>query len=418
MKVRSKRKIQPLSLPSDKGCDKITPVTDFLRANYQIETNRYDPSVMRIRSLKKLYNFPDSVDDISLHMMQEGIPHTRQMIQMILRSPNQIKRYDPVKEYFDGLRGHLPEESHIDKLISHIRVREFGDRPRGYYQERAGRYIRRWLAAAAACALGRYANEAALVLVNEDEGDGKSALARSLCPAPLQDMFVTSSSDHRSFNPDQAMVTNFLVLFDEMRGITPARAEDFKMLLSSHTLPVRMRGDLCPIPRQRIASVLITTNNRMGSRHGFLYPALGTRRFICLHIEHIDWNYAGQVDVDALWAEALALCENPDFGYRLNREDYAEFAEVNQRYIIESPASVLLQQVFTLPDGTEETETWLTPTEVVAELHRLRLVKADVARYITPRHVGEALRSLGFTRKMIYGAGERLYKYHLKSLIG
>ena len=94
-----------MSLPSDKGCDKITPVTDFLRANYQIETNRYDPSVMRIRSLKKLYNFPVSVDDISLHMMQEGIPHTRQMIQMILRSPNQIKRYDPVKEYFDGLRG-------------------------------------------------------------------------------------------------------------------------------------------------------------------------------------------------------------------------------------------------------------------------------------------------------------------------
>ena len=417
MKIQPKRKIQPLSLGSTQASDKVTPVMDFLRENYQIETNRYNPSIMRVRSLKKIYNFPVSVDDISLHMLQEGVPHTRQMIQMILRSPNQIKRYDPVKEYFEGLRGHLPEESHIDRLLSHIRVREFGDRPAGYYQQRAVRYIRRWLAAAAACALGKYANEAALVFVNEDEGDGKSTLARSLCPGPLQDMFVTSSSDHRSFNADQAMVTNFLVLFDEMRGITPARAEDFKMLLSAQKLPVRMKGDLCPIPRPRIASVLITTNNRMGSRHGFLYPALGTRRFVCIHVERIDWSYAEKVDVDALWAEALALSEDPDFDFRLGREDYAELGEVNQRYIIESPASVLLQRVYTLPDGTEQDEMWRTPTEVVAELHRLRLVKSDVARFITPRNVGEALRSLGFERKMIYGAGERLYKYHLKPLL-
>ena len=99
--MRVQRKVQQLSFGAGAPSDKITQVMDFLKENYQIEVNRYDPNQIRIRSLKKNYRFPVSLDDISIHMMQMGIQHTRSMVQMILRSPNQMKTYDPITEYFD-----------------------------------------------------------------------------------------------------------------------------------------------------------------------------------------------------------------------------------------------------------------------------------------------------------------------------
>lgn len=416
--MRAQKKVKPLSFSAAQSSDKITPVMSFLKDNYAIEVNRYDPNTIRIRSLKKIYQFPVSLDDISLHMMQEGISHTRQMIQMILRSPNQMRTYDPIAEYFERVEKIELKESHIDKLIAHLRVREFGDRPDGYYHERASRYIRKWLVATVACATGRYANEAALIFVSEAGGNGKTTLAKFLCPPALEDMMATSSKDTATFNLDQAMVRNFFVFYDEMRGLTASSAEDFKMLMSAEKLAVRLKGDLCPIPRRRIASVIGTTNNCTGNRHGFLFPTIGTRRFICIHVDSIDFNYINEVDIDAVWAEAAQLMHNPDYEYKLTQEDYDELDNVNQRYIIDTPASVLIQQVFSIPDGSDpESEQWLTPTEIVAELQKHRLIKPDIARHVTPWHVGAALRALGYTQKMIYGQGERLYKYLVKNII-
>ena len=416
--MRVQRKVQQLSFGAGAPSDKITPVMDFLKENYQIEVNRYDPNQIRIRSLKKNYRFPVSLDDISIHMMQFGIQHTRSMIRMLLLSPNQMKTYDPITEYFDRVGKMEITESHIDKLIAHLRVREFGDRPEGEYQKRAAYYIRKWLVAAAACAMGKYANEAVLVFVSETGGNGKTTLARFLCPPELSEIFATSTRNKSVFDPEQAMVRNFFVLYDEMCGITPAVAEDFKQMMSAQQLTVRLKGDLCPIRRKRIASVIGTTNNRVGIRHGFLFPAIGTRRFICIHLDSIDFEYRNTVDIDLIWAEAIRLSRDADYNYELTQEDYDELDRINQRYIVDTPASTLIQQIFTMPDGKDpDSEKWMTPTEIMAELRRFRLISNDVARFVSPWHVGEALRALGYVQKMIYGDGKRLYKYHVKPII-
>ncbi len=416
--MRVQRKVQQLSFGAGAPSDKITPVMDFLKENYQIEVNRYDPNQIRIRSLKKNYRFPVSLDDISIHMMQMGIQHTRSMVQMILRSPNQMKTYDPITEYFDRVGKMEITESHIDKLIAHLRVREFDDRPEGEYQKRAAYYIRKWLVAAAACATGSYVNEAALVFVSETEGNGKTTLARFLCPPALSEMFATSSRDKQLYSMDQAVVRNFLVLYDEMYGISPGMAEEFKTTMSAGQLAVRFKGDLCPVPRRRIASVIGTTNNRMGNNYGFLSPAIGTRRFICIHLDSIDFDYMGAVDIDRVWAEAIQLSRQADYNYRLTQADYDDLDEANQRYIVDTPASNLLQQVYMLPDGTDpDSERWMTTTEIINELRRMRVIKSDMSKYVTPKLVGAALRALRFERKMIYGNGERMYKYHVKTII-
>ena len=290
--MRVQRKVQQLSFGAGAPSDKITPVMDFLKENYQIEVNRYDPNQIRIRSLKKNYRFPVSLDDISIHMMQFGIQHTRSMIRMLLLSPNQMKTYDPITEYFDRVGKLEITESHIDKLIAHLRVREFGDRPEGEYQKRGVLYPQM----ARRCGGlrdGTYANEVALVFVSETEGNGKTTLARFLCPPALSEMLVASRRDKTVFDLEQAMVRNFFILYDEMYGLTSSSAEGFKTVMSAGQLAVRFKGELCSVPRRRIASVIGTTNNRMGNNSGFLYPAIGTRRFICIHLDSIDFDYMG-----------------------------------------------------------------------------------------------------------------------------
>lgn len=409
-------RVQPLKATGTAfSSDKVTPVIDFLKANYRIEVNKYDRTQMRIACTgTKVYPFPPSLDDISIHMMQAGIPHTKSLIRMLLNSPNQITSYDPVKEYFKSLQDLKPDEeteSQIDKLIAHLQVREFGDRAA------AARFIRKWLVAAAACATGDYANEAALVLVSETEGNGKTSLAKFLCPEPLREMMTLSHADHRIFNIDQAVTSNFMVLYDEMHGLSASTAEEFKKVMTARKLPVKLRGEFGPVVRPRIGSVLATSNNRTGFKSGFLCPALGTRRFISIYLESIDFDYAENVNVDQLWAEALALANDPDYDYRYSQEDFAELKELNQRYMIETPASAVLQQVFDLPEGEGDAAAqWMTPTEVLAELQQRRMVRADVARFMTPKHLGEALTALGFQRAMVYGAGERRYKYMVRTL--
>ncbi len=421
MKITKRNsRVQPLKATGTAfSSDKVTPVIEFLKANYRIEVNKYDRTQMRIASTgTRAYTFPPSLDDISIHLMQSGIPHTKSLIRMLLNSPNQIASYDPVKEYFASLREIEPDgESHIDRLIAHLRVREFDDRPEGYYREMAARFIRKWLAAAAACAIGESANEAALVFVSATEGNGKTSLAKFLCPEPLREMMTLSHADRRVFNIDQAVTSNFLVLYDEMHGLSASTAEEFKKVLSARSLPVKLRGEFGPVVRPRIASVVATTNNRTGFKSGFLCPALGTRRFISIYLDSIDFGYAEEVDVDRLWAEALALAESPDYDHRYTQEEFAELKEANQRYMIETPASAVLQQAFTLPEGEEDAAAqWLTPTEILAELQRRRMVRTEVARYMTPKHLGEALTALGFRRDMVYGAGERRYKYRVRTL--
>lgn len=421
MKITKRNsRVQPLKATGTAfSSDKVTPVIEFLKANYRIEVNKYDRTQMRIASTgTKIYPFPPSLDDISIHMMQAGIPHTKTLIRMLLNSPNQIASYDPVKEYFAGLRNiELDGESHIDRLIAHLRVREFDDRPAGYYTEMAARFIRKWLVAAAACATGDYANEAALVFVGEREGSGKTSLAKFLCPEPLREMMTLSHADRRVFNIDQAVTSNFMVLYDEMHGLSASTAEEFKKVMSARKLPVKLRGEFGPVVRPRIGSVLATTNNRTGFKSGFLCPALGTRRFISIYLDGIDFDYADNVQVDQVWAEALALAADPDYDHRYTQEEFAELKEVNQRYMIETPASAVLQQVFDLPDGEDDPAAiLLTPTEVMAELQQRRMIRADVARFMTPKHLGEALTALGFRREMVYGAGERRYKYRVRTL--
>ena len=100
--------------------NRIRQALEFLSQHYDIRINKFKLSEKEIYSKTKKYTFPPSLDDISLHMQEEEIQLSDATLRKIINSPNQIKTYNPIKEYFESIENTFKGSSHIDKLCTLI----------------------------------------------------------------------------------------------------------------------------------------------------------------------------------------------------------------------------------------------------------------------------------------------------------
>lgn len=405
-------KIPPLNIskPSTKNQfdNRIKLIKDFLAEHYTIEINQFNPSQIRIVSKTKKYKLPSliSINDISLHLRENDISHSKNELRDIILSPNQVDVFNPIEEYFNGIRGTYNGISHIDLLLSHLEPHDFGDKKRGYYFERMVKLFRKWMVSTVACALRGRPNDVMMVFVMEAEGTGKTFLTHFLCPDDLRTMFKESSKEKKVFQFGDAFANNFLVLFDEMVGLTNFTAEQFKSTMSAKNIELKFRHNDIPIVVPRIASALGTTNNKTGHRKGFLTPALGYRRFGCIQLDKINQAYSDKIITNNLWAEALMLLEG-GFDYAWNQTDFEEFAEYNSRYMIETETHTLISAFYEIP--TNGQGEWLQPKDILNDLIKNKRLNREQRANITPEKIGEALSGLGFKKvsKHISHVGSR-----------
>lgn len=411
------RRLSPISKrpTNSKSASQIQDLIGFLNENYDIKINSFDPSKSIIKSKKKDYVFTPSFDDISLHLTDAGVTHSDTILRKILRSPNQMTTYNPIVEYFEGLKGQYKGKSHIDLLCEHLSARDFGDKDERYYQDRLIRILRKWLAAAVACALGKHPNETALGFIQKDEGIGKTYLTKFLVPDALIDYYIQSERQSNVFDISEVFSKNLIVNFDEMVGITNRTAEEFKKVLSDSHILVKHPRDPFPINLQRLASATFTTNynEEMG---GFLTQSLGYRRFASIELEGIDQSYSKKVDVDQIWAEAYSLVNMDGFEFRFTMDDFEEFKEYNARYIKKTSALRLIEMYYT-PTESEEEGSYMQAQDIARDLIRSKRVSSEDRKFINAQEIGQALTSLGFLKKSIRipGKGTR-YMYHVKKL--
>ncbi len=403
---------------SSDSLDKVAPVISWLNENYEVRINSYDTTQTRIVSKQKKYDYPITLNDIRIHMLSDALPCSDSLLRMIVTSRNQMRSFNPIEEYFNMVRGTYKGSSHIDFLAAHIKVVDFGDKPANYYNLRAIKLLKKWMVAACACALGKTPNDVQMVFVQEQEGTGKTTLSEFLCPPELKEMLTRSSNDPKVFNIEREFSSNFFVFFDEFIGLQGNNnAETFKSTMSAREMKIKTKNDPFPVVKPRIASGIATSNNKTGKYSGFLTRSLGTRRFAIIHIEELK-DYRGKIDINQIWAEALLLCEgDTDFDYIWNQDDFAEFREFNVRYLIETPATVLISQNYRVPNHNEDGD-WMQPQDIIRDLRERRLLKSEFIRDITPERVGEALMALGFTKKprRIRGIDTPRYCYHIVAL--
>lgn len=394
--------------------NRIRQALEFLSQHYDIRINKFKLSEKEIHSKTKKYTFPPSLDDISLHMQEEEIQLSDATLRKIINSPNQIKTYNPIKEYFESIENTFKGSSHIDKLCTLITAIDYKDKEEGYYQIRMINLVKKWFVAAVACGLEVHQNEVNLGFIQEEEGTGKTSICQYIVPDPLQMMFIKSDREKNGFNMRTAFTENFIILFDEMIGLNQFTAETFKSTMSATDIDVKERHDPFPRRKPRIGNAMFTTNNKTGKNKGFLYPGLGTRRFGCIHLEAIDLDRIyEEVDVNQIWAEAHTLFKG-GYEYKFGPADFKEFLDYNVRFMVETNAVQIIEANFAKPlNGAGH---WLRPTDILLMLKDKKMASREVLNELSPEKIGAALKQLGFDKTPKRINGEPSYPYHVAFL--
>ena len=390
--------------------DRIAPIIDFLRDNYDIRINCFDTSKSIIRSKKKQYKFSPTIDDISLHMHSAGILHNDSLLRKILKSQNEIDKYNPITEYFNRVEKTFSGKSHIDILISHLKARDFEDKTKDFYQKRLSYLVKKWLVATTACAIGEYANPVALGLIHSEEGIGKTFFFNFLLPDDIKELYAEFIPVKMEMQ--DLFARKMIILFDEFLGITDRSAELFKNTIQRENFELRPPHEYFPVTKKRVGSACFTSN-QTSEKGGFLMPELGARRFACIELENIDRAYSKLVDVNQVWAETMVLFKG-GFDYRFNQEDFKQFKEYNERYIKESVPVKIVRMFYEIPMNGEG--EWKQPMDIHHDLVRKRRINKNDK--ISPGQIGSVLTQLSFHKKQIRikGKGPR-YAYYVKEVI-
>lgn len=391
--------------------NKVAEVKEFLSEHYNIKVNEFDPNKSVVESKTKKYNHPVTFDDISLHLLENQITISDSVLKKILRSPNQMRTYNPIKEYFESLRGKFGGISHIDLLMSHLRMREFPGKKKDYYQERLYRYMKKWFVATAACSLGVHHNDVALGLIHAEEGIGKSYFFEFIVPHQLRSLIADPKEDGK-FNMEESFARCFLVYFDELFGITRRNTEEYKKVMSAKEIDVYLPREAHPIRMPRIGSACFTSN-KTPEKGGFLTSAMGYRRWCVLELANINQDYSIKVDVDQLWAEALVLMDG-GYNYHWNIDDWNEFKEHNQHYLEETTSMKYVKMFFEIPlNGEGE---WLQPREILNRLLTTKKMRREDQQKVSDVKIGEALTALNFQNQKKRKAEGPRSCYYVKSI--
>ncbi|MCL1942564.1 MAG: hypothetical protein FWF54_03320 [Candidatus Azobacteroides sp.] len=385
--------------------NRVQLVKEFLDRHYEIKINTFDRTKIFIKSKTKEYSEEISIEDISLHMLEDGIAGCDSILKKIITSPNQVIPFNPIEDYFNARKGTYRGESQIDKLTGYLKAKDYGDKPDGYYQERLKYTLKKWLVAAVACATGKKENDVMFVVVNNEEGIGKSTLLEFFIPQELRGYYTKSVKD---MNYADMFTSNLLINFDEMTGLTKSTSEVFKNILSSKNINVSKRFTTT---KKRYASAC-GTSNKDAEHGGFLSPDMGMRRFAVNHIDSINWEYSKSVDTDQLWSEAVMLMDN-QFDYVWNPDDFKEFAEYNSRFIIQTSSYKLIKEYYRLPEAGEDEETvFKMPMEILRDLRQARKINSSMTT-VSDVNIGIALKQLGYTRFGKKNNGTTRYGYNV-----
>lgn len=402
-------KLERLELSVSKTKGAVSLFKEWLFENYKLRVNSLDPDDIYLEPTEDNpinYEYDVTEGDIYLHALEDGLTANKGLINSIIQSPNHSEHFNPIIEYLDSLKGKYKGRSQIDYLCSCLKL---GDKS---LEKRTAYIVRKWLMAAAACVMGKRANDVALGIISDRAGIGKTTFFEELIPLHLRKYITTVLKNSNNTLPVQYFSNKILLNFDELSAITSVTENQFKQLLSSDNVVVNVPGSRRSKQVQRIASVCFTSN-KTAEQGGFIRssdPGM-LRRLAVVEVESID-DYREVLNQDMLWAEVVMMIEG-GFDYEWNQDDFKYFVNTNKKYIITTNAMRLVRMYYVVPSSSDNVR-YMTSRDVLLELKKMKRIPSNMSN-VDEITLGQALSSAGFKRviKRIDGVGPR-YCYIMK----
>lgn len=328
-------------------------------------------------------------NNIFIKMQISGLNLSLNNLVALLKS-DFIEAYNPFVEYFNNLPAWDNKTDYINHLAGYVKTAD---------RLRFDNHFKKWLVRVVACALiDNVFNKQAFVLVHDKQNSGKSTFCRFLCPPALQNYIA----ENLSIDKDSRILLcrNLLINLDELSTLSKVEINSLKSLFSKDKINERL-------PYDRRNSILPRRCSFIGSTNQveFLNDETGSVRWLCFVIDEIDWNYAKEVDIDKVFAQAYYLFRN-SFDYNLSANEVKENEEYNRQFLINSSEKELVTKF--LEPGTKENHKYFwTATDVLLYISNVTENRVK----LSSNNIGKALKICGFER--IKHGIEKIYGYYV-----
>lgn len=219
--------------------------------------------------------------------------------------------------------------------------------------------FRKWLIGSIARVMETEQNP--MLVLDGDQGMGKSEFARWLCP--LQDYFVESA-----INPDDKdaylrLASTWIWEVGELGAtIRKADREALKDFISRRWVTARPSFGRHDLTLPAMASLIGTVNDECG----LLSDPTGNRRFMICHLENIDWSYKHSIDKEQIWGEAYQAYLDGE-SWKLKPDEQKRMQVVNERYELDDAVEGLIKKYYKVDPS--RIDRWIPTTKILEKLY-------------------------------------------------
>ncbi len=371
--------------------NKFTITEKYLKERYTIRyntvSNKFEYKEKNARKFEDL-----NENNLFIKLQKNNIAIGINNLIALLKS-DFTKKHDPFVEYFKSLPAWDKKTDHIEYLSSFVTAKN---------QERFNHHFKKWLVRAVKTATEKEIfNKQAFVLVGSKQNSGKSTFCRFLCPGSLSEYIVENiGTDKDSL---VAITENFLINLDELSTAEKSEINAFKSMFSKDKVKARLTYD-------KRASIHIRRASFIGStdKWEFLTDENGSVRWLCLEIDHIDWDYINKINMDDVYSQAWYYAKNKNFVSELTKEEIEENDRINKKFQVSSPERDLILENFRPSD--KDNGNFFTATDILEYLSKKTTLK------INHIQIGKELRFLGFERVAKFLDGNAKYGYYIKEI--
>ncbi len=295
------------------------------------------------------------LNGIALNAIESGVDCWDRDIKRYVESDH-VQAYHPFELYFKN----LPEWDGKD------RVKELAKRVSD--KDVWIRSFHRWMLAVTAQWTGsgnrgRRANSVAPLLVSPTQGLGKSTFCRMLLPQELRDYFTESFDLTNASSAENKLASYGLINLDEFDRLPASRMPLLKNLMQMEDLRVRRAYRRSAEALPRIASFIGTSN-----RHDLLTDLSGSRRFICVEVEHaIDCTTP--IDHAQLYAQLLYELNSGECCW-FSKAEEAEIQSANRPFYRITPAEELIGSCFAFAESGEQGARLMSAADIYTVLKK------------------------------------------------
>lgn len=284
-----------------------------------------------------------------------------------------VPDYDPFEDYFSNIPKWDGKIDWIDMLASYVKTEDDG-----FFKT----MFKKALVRSIPCSLGKHDNRMVIVLVNEEQDQGKSFFIRWLNPFG-KDYYC---DEPFMYGKDSAIALceNFIYNLEELEELSGRELVRMKAAISKTYTRLRRPYSETQVSLVRRATFWGSTNKPQ-----FLTDDKNTR-WLCFRVHKIDWEYNKCINVQDVWSQAYSLYKD-GFNYFLTPEERQSRDTRNKRFEYGSVEKDLISTSFRHNKNATE---FITIAGIVQYLSE----KTNKAINMSPTRVEQAMKQLGFQK--------------------